>query len=243
MIRCFNFFNDNANMFDRFFHLTMKEGLIRSVDYDFFSDKIKDLLLKYNCEYEIKTTEEYIGLIINTQNINKKQFEKQLTHFINNMGYFESNIIDIDAVNKIKSILDSKNHNFLIFFQKTFDIPKNTPDRLYHTTTKYYYDKIKKTGLTTKSQKMISDDLERIYFTDDLAEALDFCIQKRFFYKEKYRKIKNFNMDIDSWVVLEIDISSIPNIKLYRDEKMDNSYYTYDFVPWYSIKIKQEVNF
>lgn len=36
MIKDFKFFNEDANYFDKFFHLTMKEGLIRSVGYDIF---------------------------------------------------------------------------------------------------------------------------------------------------------------------------------------------------------------
>lgn len=243
MIKDFKFFNEDANYFDKFFHLTMKEGLIRSVDYDIFSEKLKNTLNKFDCEYDIKTTDEYVKLIINVKNINKKYFVKQLMDIVNNMGYFKSNLIDLVANNKIKSILSSKNNNFLIFFQKRFDVPQNTPDRLYHATTKHYYEKIKNTGLTTKSQKMISDDLDRLYLTDNLAEALDFCTQKRFFYKQKYNKIENFNMNIDDWLILEIDISSIPDIKLYKDEKMNNSYYTYDFIPWYAIKIFKEIDF
>ena len=50
-------------------------------------------------------------------------------------------------------------------------------------------------------------------------------------------------MDINKWVVLEIDITSIPDIKLYEDPKMFNSYYTYDFIPSYAIRIKQRINF
>ncbi|MCK9417121.1 hypothetical protein M0Q97_10735 [Candidatus Dojkabacteria bacterium] len=243
MIKDFKFFNEDANCFDKFFHLTMKEGLIRSVEYDIFSEKLKNTLDNFECEYDIKTTDKYVKLIIDVQNINKKHFEKQLSDIVNNMGYFESKIIDFDNFNEIKSLSFSKNKKFLIFFQKRFDVPQNTPDRLYHATTKHYYEKIKKTGLTTKSQKMISNDLDRLYLTDNLAEALDFCTQKRFFYKQKYNKIKKFDMNIDDWVILEIDISSIPDIKLYKDEKMDNSYYTYDFIPWYAVKIFEEINF
>jgi hypothetical protein len=127
MIKDFKFFNDDANCFDKFFHLTMKEGLIRSVDYDIFSEKLKNTLDKFDCEYDIKTTDEYIKLIINVENINKKHFEKQLNDIVNNMGYFESKLIDVASDNEIKSILSSKNNKFLIFFQKRFDIPQNTP--------------------------------------------------------------------------------------------------------------------
>lgn len=35
----FKFYNEDASLFNNLFHLTMKEGLIRSVDYDFFTNK------------------------------------------------------------------------------------------------------------------------------------------------------------------------------------------------------------
>lgn len=243
MIKKFNFFNDNASYFDKFFHLKMKEGLIHSFDYELFIEKLNNTLKNENINYNITQKNEYVELYINLTGINHKKIDKQLYQIIHTAGYFISNLIDIKENKKIKSILNSKNNEFLIYFQKRFDIPKNIPKRLFHSTTKQYYEKIKRTGLTTKTQKMISDDLERLYFTDNLAEAIDFCTQKRFFYKNKYRDIRKFDMNIDKWVVLEIDIFSIPDIKLYKDEKMDNSYYTYDFIPFYAIKIEKEINF
>jgi hypothetical protein len=239
----YEFFNYKASFFDKLFYWKIKEGLIQSVDYDIFSDKLKKLIDNYNTDYNIEQKDEYITLLINLENIDHKHFNNRLTEFINNTGYFKSVIIDIKDSIKVESILNSKNDKFLFYFQKKFDIPQNTPERLYHATTSYYYEKIKRTGLTTKSQKMISDDLERIYLTDDLSTATEFCTQKRIFYKTKYKNVDLFNMNIDKWVVLEIDIYSIPDIKLYKDEKMSYSYYTYDFIPFYSIKLIKEIDF
>jgi hypothetical protein len=222
----------------------MKEGLIISVEYDFFIDKLKKFLNNYNnIIFNIIQKDEYVELYINLKDNNHKIFDKKIYEIINTTGYFISNLIDIKNDIKIKNILNSKNDEFLIYFQKRFDIPKETKKRLFHSTTKQYYEKIKRTGLTTKTQKIISDDLERLYLTDNLTEAIDFCTQKRFFYKNKYRNIIKFDMNIDEWVILEIDIFSIPDIKLYKDEKMSNSYYTYDFIPFYAIKIEREINF
>jgi hypothetical protein len=243
MIKKFNFFNENSSYFDKFFHLTMKEGLIISVDYNFFIEKLENILKKEIKQYNIKQIEEYIELYIDLTNVNHKNFDKQLYELINTTGYFKSKILDIKEDKDIKSILDSNNNEFIVYFQKRFDIPKKVSGNLYHSTTKQYYEKIKRTALSPKTQKMISDDLDRIYLTDNLAEAIDFCTQKRFFYKKKYNNIDLFNMNIDKWVVLEIDIFSIPDIKLYEDPKMDNSYYTYDVIPFYAMKIEREINF
>lgn len=243
MLKKYEFFNEDSSLFDKFFSFRMKEGLIISLDYDMFVDKLKKLLSNYEVSYNISNTDEFVKLYIDLKDINHKKLDKQLYELIHNAGYFTSRLIDTKIDEEIKSIIDSKNNEFVYYFQKRFDIPKNTPDRLFHATTKYYYDKVKRTGLTAKTQNMVSKDLERLYLTDSLSEAIDFCTQKRFFYKTKYKDIKKFNMNIDEWVILEIDLFSIPDIKLYEDPKMTNSYYTYDFIPFYSMKVNKEINF
>jgi len=239
MIKDFKFFNEDGTFFKNLLHLTMKEGLIHSVDYETFQNKLENLLKKHNLNYDLSLKTEYVKLLVDIKN--KKQFNDELTSLLNNTGYFKSTIID-ENEHIIKSLL-SKGLTFIIFFNKRFDVPIDTPEYLFHATTKYYYQKIKKSGLSPKSQKMVSNDLDRIYLTNELSEALGFCTDKRFYIKNKYKNNDLFNMNIDEWVVLLIDIKSIPEIKLYKDTKMDNSYYTYNFIPSYAIKIKQEVNF
>jgi len=236
MIKEFKFFNENATPFRQFLHLKMKEGLIHSVGYVFFIDKLKALIKKYNLDHEIFQKEEYVKVSID---IKEKFFINELISLENNTGYFKSAIINKDG-NKIKKLSKGV---FTIFFNKRFDIPANSPDYLYHATSKHYYEKIKLTGLYPKTQKMISDDLERLYLTDNLAEALSFCTDKRFFIKDKYKKDILFDMNIDEWLILLIDIKSIQDFKLYKDTKMNNSYYTYDVIPAYAIRIEKEINF
>jgi len=238
----FNFFNNNDSYFNRFLSLKMKEGLTFSVEYEFFVKKIINFLNTYDCNYDIKI-DNFVELSINIDNIDKKKFNSKLTDLLNNLGYEKARVVDIDGEKTIKSILLSNNKNFLIFFQKRFDLIGENPSELYHSTTEYYYNKIKNKGLVTKKQNMVSEDLERIYLTDNLSESLDFCTQKRFFYKNKYRNTDLFNMDIDKWVILEIDFKSIPDFKLRIDTKMDNSYYTYSYIPPYAIKIIDKLNF
>lgn len=119
MIKKFNFFNDAASYFYKFFNLTMKEGLIISVEYEFFIDKLKKLLNSYdNINFNILQKKEYVELYINLKNINHKIFDKQLYKIINNTGYFVSKLIDIKEDKEIKSILISKNYEFILNYMK-----------------------------------------------------------------------------------------------------------------------------
>lgn len=201
MVKRFKFFNDKDSLFNRLLSLKMKEGLIYSVEYDTFLKKLNNLLDNYNCSYTIKI-DNFVELSINI--VDRKKLNCELTELLNNLGYEKARVVDIDSGKIVKSILSSVNKNFLIFFQKRFDLIGKETKKLYHSTTEYYYNKIKKKGLVTKSQNMVSDDLDRIYLTDSLAEALDFCTQKRFFYKNKYRNIDLFDMDIDKPYAIKI---------------------------------------
>lgn len=252
MIKDFNHFNKEANFFDKFLNLSMKEGLIQSVSYEMFVDKLKNLLLKYIDEeyfYLTNYKDEYINLSLVISDINKKKrynLSNELFSLLNNTGYFISQAVD-EMGNKIdlKTITPKKGSDVFIYFNKKFDVPMNTPDILYHVTTKNIYEeKIKNIGIVPKTQRMVSEDLDRIYLIDDINKAHDFCVEKRHHIKKKYNiKIQKYDINIDNWVILGIDIKSINQIKLYKDTKMDNSYYTFENIPPFAIRVEKDINF
>lgn len=114
---------------------------------------------------------------------------------------------------------------------------------LYHLTLKDFYDKkIKLKGLIPKSQHMVSNDLDRLYLSSDVNDIYNFITEKRLFLKKKYKNIEEqYIPNLDNWVILKIDLSSLPIFKLYKDTKMNNSYYTYDTIPFHAIGIEKEI--
>jgi hypothetical protein len=220
--------------------------------YDIFIEKLKKLLLKYieeDCFYLTNKNDEYIILSLVISEISKSvryKLSNELFSLLNSTGYFISQAVD-EMGNKIdlKTLTPSKGGDVFVYFNKKFDIPMNTPDILYHVTTKKIYDeKIKRIGIVPKTQKMVSEDLDRIYLTDDINKAHDFCVEKRHFIKKKYNnKAQKYNIDVDNWVILGVDIKSINKIKIYKDTKMDNSYYTFENIPVYSIRVEKYINF
>jgi hypothetical protein len=251
MLKDFKHFNKEANFFNKFLNLSMKEGLILSVSYNMFIEKLKNLLLKYIDEEYFHITnnkEEYIILSLMIYNLNKKdryKLSNELFSLLNNNGYFISQAID-ELGDKIdlKTLMPSKGDDIFIYFNKKFDVPMGTPDILYHVTTKTNYEeKIKSVGIVPKTQKMVSNDLDRVYLIDDINKAYDFCVEKRHFIKKKYGiKIQKYGINIDDWVILGVDMKAINKIKLYKDTKMDDSYYTFENIPPFSIRVEKEVN-
>lgn len=113
-------------------------------------------------------------------------------------------------------------------FNKRFDFEdKGIKTKLYHLTNKKYLSKIKNKGLIPKSKKIIDNHPDRIYLFDSIDNLENF-----------YENIKHFNNNYES-IKLEINVKSLPKLKLYKDVKFPNydAYYTYDNIPPYSIKI------
>lgn len=244
------YFNNDFNFFYHLMYLEMKEGLIHSVDYEKFKEKLNNLLLLYFEEdyfYINIKNDEYISLYFDKSSLSKNQIfnlTKQITQLNNTLGYFISKSVDDNSFEINNLTLNGGNsENIIFYFSKIFDIPENTPYIIYHLTLKEFYEKkIKNKGLNPKSQHMVSNDLDRLYLSSDINELYDFIAEKRNFLKNRYKKIKDiFKPDLDNWLILKIDLSSIPVFKLYKDTKMDNSYYTYESIPFHAIGIEKEI--
>jgi hypothetical protein len=250
MLNHLKYFNDDFDLFHHLTYLSMKEGLIYSATYDIFKEKLNNLMLSYlNDEYifiDIKN-DEYISLYFDKSELSKKNIfdlTKKITNLNNTLGYFISLAVDDNGF-KIDSLsLKGGNNNIILYFNKIFDIPENTPLILYHLTLKdFYIKKIKLKGLIPKSQHMVSNDLDRLYLSSDINELCNFIPEKRIFLKKKYRNIGEQHIpNLDNWVILKIELSSLPFFKLYKDTKMNNSYYTYDTIPFHAIGIEKEIN-
>ncbi|MCK9415549.1 hypothetical protein M0Q97_02690 [Candidatus Dojkabacteria bacterium] len=241
-------FNEYFTPLEHFLNLSIKEGLTLSVSYVFFLDKLKNILLKYIDEeyFFIENHKDeyiYLNLILDISKKNATVLSKEIISFLNNSGYFISQSInDFGSKINIQNLTQYKGKEIHIYFNKVFDVPEETPNIIYHATLfDLYENKIKKMGLIPKTQKMVSNDLERLYFINNISDAEYFIHLK---YSTLKNKIKNkqYNIDIKKWVILGIDIKSIGKFKLYKDTKMNNSYYTYDTISPYSIRIEKIID-
>jgi len=206
----------------------LKEGLIKSCEYDFAIDKIVDLLNKNNINGTCKlySGNDRICLNVDESNIyNKKSFYKFFINLLSVLGYFMSNY---KLNNKIKNDTISfndfiKNDTIIIYLNKKFDSEaNNVPEFLYHVTEETYLNKILRYGLINKSKKYIENHPERIYIFKYIKDCYEYI---------DYKQISNP-------IILKIDVKTLNNIKIYYDPKYQpliSAYYTYDNIPPYSI--------
>jgi hypothetical protein len=107
-----------------------------------------------------------------------------------------------------------------LFFDSKYDEElKYKPDNLYHVTKIENLNKIKKNGLIPKYDKKGDWRLDRIYFSLNKKDV--FKIKEQNEFRDKMYG-NNFK-----YVVLEIDINNIGNLKLYKDPR-SSGVYTYN---------------
>ena len=209
----------------------IQEGLITSLSYSKFKEKLDNILLKYDInDYNLYQSEDGIFLVDFKPIKNKKLYDDIIT-LLNVSGYYISsykkNKEDVVYLPlSIDNFMDSNNLN--IVFNKRFDFTDDGIKLyLYHVTDEKYLHKIKQIGLTPKSNKIIDNHPDRIYLFDNIND-LDLFIKNKMFYVSGYTPVK-----------LKINVKSLPKLKLYKDPKYPNTdaYYTYDNIPPYSIDV------
>lgn len=141
---------------------------------------------------------------------------------------------------------------------------------LYHVTYKDIYEKeIRKNGLIPTKKEMVSHEPKgKVYFFTNKEDCYKFIREKKryeqtkeslfndeyFSYLENhYNEFQKYNYSIeykklfeninyDKFVILKIDIHSVGPIKIYKDRKETerDAYYTYDSIPYWSIKLEED---
>ena len=208
----------------------LNEGLIMSVEYDVFIDKMNDIFRKYNVNgsCDLYVGKDRIIIQINENDIYKrKSFFKHFTNLLNQTGYYVSNykIDNTFHIGDVDSLIFINNINFILYLNKRFDSESGyIPEFLFHVTENKYLEKIMKRGIINRSKKYIENHPERIYLFDKLNDCYD------------YIDFKN----LSDFVILKIDVKTLRNIKLYDDPKYQptiKAHYTYDSISPYSIVI------
>ena len=123
-------------------------------------------------------------------------------------------------------------------FAKEVGIPKT---KAFHVTPDIFMDKIKVTGLTAKSESKLSNHPERIYmFLSQDKNAPKDMVQTIWnsLSKERQKEIKDY-------YVLEIDLTKLPNQKLYHDPQTMITFeaiYTNRPIPKSAIKVIDKIS-
>ena len=171
---------------------------------------------------------------------------------VNTFGWFPSSM-DITKINSIKNLKpynesELKLHkgdisDVIIEFDSKFDeVITEHFGKLYHLSIKEYQKKILKYGLSPRSKSKLSSHIDRVYLCSSLLDCKSLIPQMKLHYSEEkdvnlYRLgNKKWRKNIE-WIIFEIDNTS--NIKLYKDTRYVNGYYTMDNISPDIITIKE----
>lgn len=217
----------NNKMLESFNYNLIKEGLIKSIDYDISVQKIDDLLKKHKVKGSVKLYILKDRIELNFYGERLKEFYSDLLILVNNLGYNISNQYMDGKKTSISTHVWKKDEDFIVYLNKRFDSEVGVPEKLYHVTNKKNLDKIKKQGIVPKTKNVIEQHPERIYLFGNEKISKNYLEEKEFHSKEEY-------------IILEIDMKvMINNIKLHKDPKFNEdseAYYTYDNIPPNAIK-------
>ena len=210
----------------------INEGLTKSYSIELFDKKLQKLLNNYDYKVEIK---EYdIELFIDFSTIKDKiGIFKKIDSLSNIMGYYivrlinNKKIIEIPYFPKIENFDDT-----IIYFTKNFDDEVNDIKHFYHLTLNgLWKDKIMKKGIKPKNSLMVvQNDKEKVYLLSNI-DNIDRYILEKINDMKKNGVDKYYN--IYDWVALEI--IKPQNMKILKDKKMNNSFYTLEPIPISSI--------
>ncbi len=183
-----------------------------------------------------------------TFGINIDYLDRKTLHvinsFMNERGWFPTNIkLENERESKrysknVKHYLGKK--NVVINYESTSNSEINLNTKTaYHVTTDRYLNSILTNGLTPRTESKLSDHPERIYLFQDkesqnsMARALFNSLSD-----DQKKMIKKY-------VVLEIDLTKIPNHKFYADPQASISYgaiFTTQSIPKFAIRKINEID-
>lgn len=235
------------------------EGLIRTASLDFTIVLLKRWFKMYgmsdrhgvNLRYMSisKTQDDTLNVYI-LPFINKKEIIKNFLTYINTLGYFISTIVSKKTSDKnfiSEKFTEDKLYSFMnqyndldyiyVSLEAKFDIEvdsKDFPDKLYHITRQEVIPKIKRRGLSPRTESKISTHPEKIYFGIEYERIIN--LVNKFKDQAKLR-----GKNDQKFAVLEIETKSVPHLRLFEDPNYKGyGYYGLVNVPPNAIKIVKE---
>ena len=168
-----------------------------------------------------------------------------INKFMSEKGWFPTNI----SLSGMKGRIYSDNVNdyigeddVQIGYESNFAKEVNTTQtKAFHVTPDIFIDRIKKTGLTLKSESKLSNHPDRIY----LFLNQDKSVPKNMVWTIWNSLSKERQKNIKDYYVLEIDLTKLPNHKFYHDPQSMITYeaiYTNQPIPRSSIKVIDKIS-
>jgi hypothetical protein len=169
----------------------------------------------------------------------------KINNYMNENGWFPHSI----GLSNMKERIYSQNvKNYIGEDDVQIGYESNTPEginttqtKAFHVTPDIFLDKIMETGLTLKSEGKLSDHPNRIYLflngDKNTQKGIVWAIWNSLS-KERQETIKNY-------YVLEIDLTQIPNHKIYRDPQAFITYeavYVDQPIPKSAIKVIDKID-
>jgi len=192
--------------------LYIKEGLIKSFEYDKVINLMNNLFSKYNIHFNYTLDDYSLSIKMNRKDfIYCKYFLEKFEKLITVSGYHISNT-NIDGVLHI-GMIDNKtlysNYSDITFMlNKKYDTEmEGIPVYLYHVTDEKTFDKINKSGLNPKTMNRIENHPERVYLFTNLESAEYYC-----------NELSN-NFNIKDLLILKIDTRIVNKLILRYDPK------------------------
>ena len=226
----------------------LKEG-VNSVDVKTIESELTNMLGSSKIKDGDRVEFVRIGQFNSSFDIVVDQLDQKTLNIINKFmsekGWFPTNI----SLSGMKGRIYSDHVNDYIGeedvqigyeadFAKEVGIPKT---KAFHVTPDIFMDKIKVTGLTAKSESKLSNHPERIYmFLSQDKNAPKDMVQTIWnsLSKERQKEIKDY-------YVLEIDLTKLPNQKLYHDPQTMITFeaiYTNRPIPKSAIKVIDKIS-
>lgn len=193
-----------------------------------------------NCEFVFEDEENPGNNIINVCFISLN-YDKVNT-FITKaklLGWFPSLIADENGARKkfdIRNIKKEENKDwFNIIFEKIRGSVAKPKITLFHVTPIERLDKIRKVGLTPRTNNKKSSHPERIYFSTSLSDARRIAPQLYAFENNK----ENLS---GTYVLLLVLLENLPSpIEFFNDPNFNRGVYTTDNIPAKYIRIIEEI--
>lgn len=235
---------------------SINEGLIKTHDGYKSLKHTLDTLKKLNFDVDGKIEDNVISVKFNNFKFISKYklddlFDMMSSLMVNKFGWFPSSMLLIldngqsrlkkyneDEI-KLKSSIIS---TLTIEYDSKFDDIDEYNEDLYHLSIQEYEYKILKFGLYPKSKSKLSSHIDRVYLCKNIQDCKNLIPQMKLHYSEE-KDINQFELGNKKWnkntkwVIFKIKNDSL---KLFKDPRYDEGYYTMDNINPSNISIVEK---